>query len=679
MGIVSTDSEFIKAHVRPSKNKLQFIYEAIINSLEASNDKKVQIRIVLNFSRLLNDTKKLEQADIIDKGNGFTEKSYERFRVWGDRSKKKNNRGSGRMQFYHDFEEVEIVSLFKEKNNVRKRTFAYDSDNFEEAKTHKTEELNSDEELTTCVSLKKYRGNDKSISTLTIDDFVDLIQSNLLLRFYLEKKSGIEINIKVEFRICNETEEREISNTSLQSPTKEGEMEVYYEKVMSSNNKLEFELTKKKEVIKWAHFKIETDYFKGNEIKLCSKNIPVFNMKFDGLDTACKCSESKYLTVFYGDLFDRAENVNDSVDGFKFPSKKDFKKEEQYLFEDEFLFFDSIKDKIKNELPCIYGEIQSKIDGQKSNAQELAKIYGIDQKYADEIEINIADQEKDVVEKLYCSQAKKLSEKAIQVREIEEKLNSIKPTDNDYEKKLRELTEKRLQLTMEQDREELSKYVIRRDFIVKLLQKILNEELDWQNENGKRRDKEGIIHDLFFKRRTGSERTNDLWILNEDFLYYQGYSDVALNQIKMPDGNFLFDVNSIEEDEKELLKRRPDVYLFAEEKACVVIEFKEKDENLADHVQQIRKYCHIIANRGRLKIKKFFCYLIGEKLIEKDLGGEYKKTIHGDMCSEFEIPSFDNADRSTIAFGQLEIIRLSSLKKRAENRNNIFAEKLRLI
>ncbi|WP_161556399.1 hypothetical protein, partial [Dickeya undicola] len=68
-------------------------------------------------------------------------------------------------------------------------------------------------------------------------------------------------------------------------------------------------------------------------------------------------------------------------------------------------------------------------------------------------------------------------------------------------------------LVDEQNKEELSKYVVRREIIAKLLDKIVSNELDVQNEDlpsGRRKDKEGVIHDLFFKRKTNGN-INDLW------------------------------------------------------------------------------------------------------------------------------------------------------------------------
>jgi hypothetical protein len=685
MGTTIADPGFIKTKIKPSKNRFQSVYEALSNSLEANHGNNIQIVITFHFQP--NSPTNLQQIDIVDNGNGFTDEDCDRFVKWGDKSKKKNNRGSGRMQFYHDFKEVEIESIFRDcdSNTMKKRTFTADSTNFIEREAMKSEIVNflSPEQITTRVSLKTYQGKDKNIHCLTIDEFVDSIRSNLLLRFYLEKRGSKRIHIKVEFEKNGEIESKELSNDEIQQPDKEGCFDIFYEKVKYSDNKAVFEKNEKKESIKWAYFEVKNSRSKDNEIKICSKDIPVQEFLYENLNKDCKATQKKYLTVFYGDILDEPKNVNDSIDGFTFPRKSE--KKENYRTPDlpyeeeetEFLFFDTIEEEIKNVIPNIYIGIKEQKDEKDAEAKEIAKEFGINPAYVEKTDIKISDDRKIIAEKLYKEEAKELSRCAIKTKEIDDRLCSVKPGDENYESDLCNLMEERLKLTTEQDRAELSKYVIRRNLITKLLQIILNDELHYQQTDQKRKDKEGIIHDLFFKRRTVKPDLSDLWLLNEDFIYYHGYSDTPLSKIKLPDGQPFFDTGDFTENDKLLLERRPDIYLFAEEKACIIVEFKNKDENLADHVQQVIKYCGIIANYGKLEIKKFFCYLIGEKLIEKDLESAYKKTVYGDMSRNFSI-SANNEFRNPIADGQLEIIKLSSLEKRSNSRNRIFAKKLGL-
>lgn len=683
MNGVLADVGFLKKSIPASKNKFQFIYEAIVNALEANNTNDIQIQILFRFISLRNGSNnQLEQLDIIDNGEGFTDKNYKRFTVLGDASKRKNNRGCGRFQFYHNFENVEITSVYTQNKRKMKRAFSYDSNSLAESMSSNPKDAQADEKCKTVISLKRYCGKHEEIHSLSISDFVNQLQNDLLLHFYLEKKAGKRISIKIIFEYPeNKREEKSITNESIREPDQKGEIYIHYEKLSYPEGKPKFERLEKKETINWAHFKIEDS--KGNEVKYCSKNIPVCDARISSeINEACQYSKNRYLTVFYGDVLDREENIKDSVDGFNFPKKEDFK--EQDLFHDEnkeYLFFDTIENEVKESIPNIYSEVKRQLDNQKESARKIAEEYGINPDYANKIKVNVRDENEKIVKRLYCAQAEKLADNAVKIREIDKSLNSIDPTNNDYEDELVRLAEKRLKLTTEQDREELSKYVIRRSFVTELLRKILDDKLSCQQKkDGKKKpqQKEKIIHDLFFKRKTDTSNLNDLWLLKEDFIYYDGYSNTPLSQIKLEDGECLLnDKQSIsDEDDRELLERTPDVYLLKDEETCVIIEFKDKNVDLAECTQQPYKYCRLIANHAKLKIKKFFCYLIGEKLTEKDLDSHYAKTIRGDMIYTSDV---EDKNKSPIAKYQLEIIRLSSLEKRAEVRNRIFAKKLGFI
>jgi hypothetical protein len=397
MGIAAVDSEFLKEKIQASDNKFQFMYEAITNSLEANSGNCIQIEIIFYFS-----SSKLEQIDITDNGDGFKEEDCERFIMWGNKGKKKNNRGSGRMQFYHCFKEIEVSSLFYDESGKKKmRTFAANCTDFVERGTIKTDEANPSEELRTTISLKKYLGNNKNINRLDIDKFVDLLKNDLLLRFYLEKKEGRTVQIKVEFKKNNKSESREFSNNAIQSPDKSGELCIPYERVKLSNNKIEFEKAERHECIEWAYFETKANSSPGNEIKICSKNIPIQCITLSDLDKNCQADGKQYLTVFYGDIFDVAENVRHSLDGFTFPQKKDFRKKESSSNE-EFIFFDTIKEEIVKKIPDIYVEIGERKNEQKIKAKEIAKKIWIDDKYVDQINIQLSDKEENIAKKVIC-------------------------------------------------------------------------------------------------------------------------------------------------------------------------------------------------------------------------------------------------------------------------------------
>jgi len=237
-----------------------------------------------------------------------------------------------------------------------------------------------------------------------------------------------------------------------------------------------------------------------------------------------------------------------------------------------------------------------------------------------------------------------------------------------------------------QNKEELGRYVIRREMVAEILNKILSQELDYQKKKavkGKKKDKEGLIHDLIFKRKSkDSDPLNDLWILSEEYVHFDGCSDLPLNQIEYAKDKKLLKNITQEQIKKYGLKdsRRPDIFLYAEEGKCVIVELKPPQEDLSDHLNQMTKYCNLIANFSEIKIEKFYCYLIGENINRIDLPGDYDSTVSGDWIkTNLPIRSFEEGKEDVhIASSQIEVIKLSSIYARAHRRNKSFADKLGL-
>lgn len=241
-----------------------------------------------------------------------------------------------------------------------------------------------------------------------------------------------------------------------------------------------------------------------------------------------------------------------------------------------------------------------------------------------------------------------------------------------------------LSLIPQQNKEELSRYVIRREMVTEVLGFILGGDLNVQSfklGKGKRRDKEGLIHNLIFKRKSkNTYESNDLWILNEEYVHYDACSEIPINQITDNEGNkILRDIS--DEDVVRFglsLDMRPDIYINPKEGKCIIVELKSIDSDLTKDIPQVNKYCNLIANYSRKKIDSFYCYLIGENLNESFLPGEFEKTVNGDYFKpKTNVRSFKNRD-NTIAYMQMEIIKLSSIYERAKRRNKSFSSHLGL-
>jgi hypothetical protein len=688
--------------IKMSKNPLTPIYEAITNSLEALAQKGTtnslhEIEVILYFGGLLDNQKELQQVDIIDNGAGFTEENWSRFKEFFDKSKGYDNRGTGRLQYFHRFEHVKVDSVFENEGQYYRRVFSCNKSNFindDNFENPKPVDLNTNS-YHTKVSLCNYLGEGiekEFFDELNIEQFVGFIKSHFLLRFYLDnKKDHLQApNVKITFIKAGDIiGEQSISPENMPSPQQEGEISVHYMKISYPELKSDgLETLSRKEVIKWAHFVVPDSELSKNGIYLCSKDIPVEQLNFDQLKKNEQLDGKRYLTAFYGEVFDNPKNVSDSVDCFKLPEKKNIEKISDDMFfnaDEEFLFIDSIQDEINKALPNIYKDV---IDVQKelqADLESIAKAHGISNEVVRKTKININDDEKTITKKLYSAQSSILAEKSFKAKRLFESLKELNPTDENYQDLLQKKSTELSTLVDEQNKDELSRYVIRREMVTEVLNKIINEELDYQKApriKGENRDREGLVHDLIFKRKSITTTSlNDLWVLNEEFLHFEGCSDQQINQIKTPQGINLFKDVSSETINSLKLKpaRRPDIFLFAAEEKCLIIEFKDPKEDLSDHLHQMTKYCNLIANYGSIKITKFYCYLVGENINPiTDLDGDYKETPYGDWIRpNVSIPSMD-MNRNTIANAQIEVIKLSSIHARAHRRNLSFSEKLGL-
>jgi len=88
------------------------------------------------------------------------------------------------------------------------------------------------------------------------------------------------------------------------------------------------------------------------------------------------------------------------------------------------------------------------------------------------------------------------------------------------------------------------------------------------------------------------------------------------------------------------------------------------------------KYCNILANYANVKLEKFNCYLIGEKISSISFLNDYEQSVTGSWYRDcILVRSADLTNRQTIANIRMEILKLSDISKRARLRNVSFAKK----
>ena len=441
--------------IKKSTYPLAPLYEAMTNSLESiaqrtfNENEQGEITVKLHFTGLIDEIKELKKIEVIDNGIGFTEENYKRFIEFFDKSKGYDNRGSGRLQYLHRFEKIEVNSVYFLNTVKHKRLFVCDASRFIHDESN--EQATTDDLYATKVVMSECLAEAEEkdfFDNLSIDDILKDITRYFLLRFYLDnQKDGLNApDITIIFiKDDNEIERRSLLPSNMPTPQTTGNIDVPYMKIKDAkSDSIEWVKVKdKKETINWAHFKIPEDELYQNGVYLCSKDIPVQSLTFNQIKKKESIDGFRYLTAFYGDVLDKSENVSDSVDSFNFPKKKAVEESINDLFFDEkkeYLLTDSIKEKVNKVIPSIYKDVFDLQEEKVKDIESIAKAHGIPLDVASKASINLTDDEQTITRKIYSEQSDRLATKGFQVKKLYESLSTLNPTSDTYQEDLRSKT-----------------------------------------------------------------------------------------------------------------------------------------------------------------------------------------------------------------------------------------------
>ena len=181
---------------------LQPIFEAIINSLEANASK---ISIVLYSDPSTTKFGRINGFDIIDNGEGFTDKNINGFNtLWTDNKRSLGCKGSGRFTWLSVFEDIRVVSCLS--NEGKKRSFDFNYKYDFDSNGILEEDFVSNENVTT-ISFRNvtnaFRVKTTKKGTIDKRDFADpadiknRIIDYLLVKLFLLKKKGVSFEITI--------------------------------------------------------------------------------------------------------------------------------------------------------------------------------------------------------------------------------------------------------------------------------------------------------------------------------------------------------------------------------------------------------------------------------------------------------------------------------------------------
>ena len=702
-----TDNTFIRIEgvyypqilntVKKSSNPMQPIFEAFTNSLEAIDlikNKKEKGSITINcyFNKDAFKGIELDKIIIEDTGKGFDDKEFERFLTFADTRKGYNNKGSGRLQLVHYFENCEYVSVFKEKEIFKQRTFKISKSNKYIISNNtitfltKTEDVIATRTGTTLTLRNLISKSDEQYYKFQVRELKEKVVNHYIQYFCLHRESLPNIKL-VQFIDGEFDKESEITSNDIPSIDKTFEFFVNYNRASLDGRSIE--KLKKTEKFKISSFKISKNKFPENLIKLTSKD-EVIELDEQKLNLTCISSkdhinDSRFLFL----ISSRYLNEKDSdVRGeLNIPTKETFK-DAVGLFQSEEILLEDIEKNANDSIINQYVELQEKIEEKREKIEELKSMFLLNDEFLSNVSVSLNDTEESILQKVYKAESMQVAKIDSNIKHQIDLLEKLDPTSKNYEDEFNECIDKLAKEIPLQNRKALTHYVARRRLVLELFDKILDKKLQIQNDSSRNKD-EALIHNLIFKQKSDNPDTSDLWLINEDFILFKGSSELMLKDLAIDDIKIFKDDKELTKEqleyrdslEEKRYDKRPDVLLFPDEGKCIIIEFKAPNVNVADYLTQIQNYATLLRNytKDEFQFDTFYGYLLGEKInaLEVDAHDpDFKEAYNFDYLFRPQKTVSGKISNRTDGSIYMEIIKYSTLLVRAKRRNDVFIKKL---
>jgi hypothetical protein len=596
-------------------------------------------------------------------------------------------KGSGRIQFLHYFKKLKINSVYKDGDEYKSRKLSID-ESAKEIDENSFEVLLSDSHETKTeitLDIVKPEIYESVFAGKNLKDkFSGESLKNHLVVTFLHRLVSLKDSLgdfTISFNTKHGDIEDEISLTRNELPdiTAQKQINIYYR---DSNG----QPTSQKESFNICHYKLEKTKFrlKRNTVALCAKSSAVQFITKRYLKT--KSLENNDVNGFYHIILVQSDyldsHVNEQRDNFDIPNSP----QQSETFLSKVLSMDEIFSEIESPIT----DFLAPPDWDKEEIViKVGSKYGISPSMVTEAKVRIhyGDTEESVVKRVLTSYQEQIIKDTSEIFDIKEEITKSVPNSDEFRSKINELAWKYTASLKSVDMANLSQIVVRRAAILEVLHMAINKNLTVQtDENVKKREDEEIIHSIFFPMRKDSNEVqdHDIWILNEEYHYYDYISsDKPLSKISWGDNQLLFDADIDEELKKILDKnykdnkaKRPDIAIFNKQGSAIIIEFKSPGINLDEHTADLMEYSVLLSAKSNGKLKKFYGYLIGTDVNPNRLQG-YKKFPSGQGWFNTEKIVEHNTDKP---LGELysEILFYEDIVDRAKTQLDVYKKRLDL-
>lgn len=596
-------------------------------------------------------------------------------------------KGAGRIQLFHHFDKFSLDSVFKKGTSFLRRTLSIDATTREISKESFTEAQAPNAEFSTTIKLSRRRNKPVSseyrteqVSTPEVflcHAVAAHLYTSFLQRLIILKGLIGDFTIQITSTRGDESDSETIQGRDLPSPTETTRISLLC--THGKSHRLGSQL----KVTRYSFLATDFPNFQ-HEVALCANSAIVQQLTRRYLKSVTdrkKPIEGKFeLILVESDLLE--ETVNQQRDGFDIPSECG----DSESLDGEF----SLEDVANSLEDYVYNIITPKDFDRYELIRATERKFGITQQMLEgaNIKIHYSDTEENIAQRVLKKLQGDIVGDTSKLFKIKEELLKLDPRTDDFRAKVNELSWKYTSTMKKMDMTNLSQLVVRRSAMIEVLRYAVDKLLDCQQKaNGKRNEHERIIHNIFFPtgKDSADAKDHDIWLLNEEYQYFEHIaSDKPLSTLKWLNGQNLFDSDidkSLEalfaENNEVHAAKRPDIALFNQEGAAIIIEFKAPDVEIQDHINDLVQYARLLAAKSNGKIKKFYGYLIGNKLNHSRMPTGW--TRFANTKGYFNTGPLEDPETGR-RYGELysELLFYSHFIDRAELRLGIYKDKLKV-
>ncbi len=688
-----------------SANRYVVFEEMISNSIDAflirqdeapsDIDLRIKISVRLFLADLLGENIDVA-VSCTDNGCGLGENQVEAF-LTKDTSYKDDLaiagigqcKGAGRIQFFHHFARVGLVSTYRGASSIETRRLAATEGVKKIDLTDFTTCRGDEGDIGTTIVLEGMKpqvranlfridplGEVFSAANVRRHMLIALLQRLVSLRTRLGEFVIIFETINPDGRIDTETLKAEdLPVPSLVSQVDVAEREPRTGDLLGRSQR--FTLT---------HYKLEAREFdlRRNAIALCAKSSPAQDITARYLRTGAEMNNPTaghyHLVLIEGQMLDR--RVNEQRDGFAgipeaIPTGD--------LFTDETVSFEALYEQID---PIIYGMVTPASWSKEAVIKDVQDMFGVIPQMLQDTEtrVNYGDTAKSVAERVLKKYQDRIIAETAEIFDLKQEILKAEPHSADYRAKIQELSWRYTSSLKNFDMASLSQLVVRRAAIVEILALACSRQLDVQTtETGRARNEE-IIHSIFFPMRKDSVEApdHDIWLLSEEYQYYDYIaSDKPLSKIRWNEDRLLFDP-SIDVELAEILGRRtvahkgrrPDIAIFSREGSAIIVEFKAPGVSMDEHIGDLSEYAHLLAAKSGGRLRKFYGYLIGDTINPLRMAGWTRFAAGKGYFRSDSLPDPEHGRN----LGELyaEILFFEDVVERARKRIGVYKDRLKI-